>query len=360
MKSLSLMPLFSLCMLVFPPVVAQLSVTTTDILSLYATGKGQYELASDTAKYAMNVGSASTSQAQTWTLPTVQYADTMMIKNIAPSSTPYASSFPSATHAQTVTLQEGGNSLAYFAYTRIASDSVFDLGSAMRQIVGPLDTTMFNYRSRFVVKLPIVLGSVLTSRDSNYYGPGDYEVRSGTETFDAYGTITLPNGTFQCLRSKKLEHFTISHSGTPLDTFTVCRFTWMTKEGHQASAVAWRNDQPSGTVQVQEVRSSTLVDVPTSVQHGQSATPATFALLQNYPNPFNPSTTIRYTLSIPGYARLAVYNLLGAQVALLSDGLQSVGTHTAVFNAAGLTSGFYYYRLTTAEGVRIGKMNLVK
>ena len=101
---------------------------------------------------------------------------------------------------------------------------------------------------------------------------------------------------------------------------------------------------------------------PGSAVSVQSEVPWTkqYELLQNYPNPFNPSTTIRYTLSIPGYARLAVYNLLGAQVALLSDGLQSVGTHTAVFNAAGLTSGFYYYRLTTAEGVRIGKMNLVK
>jgi hypothetical protein len=74
--------------------------------------------------------------------------------------------------------------------------------------------------------------------------------------------------------------------------------------------------------------------------------PAAFALSQNYPNPFNPSTTILYQMPVPGYVRLVVYDLLGREVARLFDGPQSAGLHPATFNAAHLSSGVYFYRLT--------------
>ncbi len=73
--------------------------------------------------------------------------------------------------------------------------------------------------------------------------------------------------------------------------------------------------------------------------------PATLALDQNFPNPFNPSTTIRCQFPAAGKARLAVYDLLGREVAVLIDGIVPAGTRSVQWNAGGLPSGVYLCRL---------------
>jgi len=73
--------------------------------------------------------------------------------------------------------------------------------------------------------------------------------------------------------------------------------------------------------------------------------PSGFALEQNYPNPFNPTTIITYRLSSYSYARLAVHDVLGREVAKLVDGKVEAGKHSVQFNASGLASGVYMYRL---------------
>ncbi|OQY71381.1 MAG: hypothetical protein B6D44_13100 [Ignavibacteriales bacterium UTCHB2] len=73
--------------------------------------------------------------------------------------------------------------------------------------------------------------------------------------------------------------------------------------------------------------------------------PLTFELAQNYPNPFNPSTNIKY--SVPEYAniRLSIYNLLGQVVNTLINSNYTAGNHTVSFNANGLNSGIYFYKI---------------
>jgi hypothetical protein len=88
--------------------------------------------------------------------------------------------------------------------------------------------------------------------------------------------------------------------------------------------------------------------------------PSGFALLQNYPNPFNPSTTIRYGLPSRSHVTLAVFNTLGQQVATLLDGEVEAGFHEAVFDASGLASGVYLYRLTAGSYVETRKLVLVR
>jgi len=78
--------------------------------------------------------------------------------------------------------------------------------------------------------------------------------------------------------------------------------------------------------------------------------PAAFALSQNYPNPFNPTTTIRYELPIQSNVAITVYTILGQQVATLVDGIQPEGFHSASFNANGIASGIYFYKMS-ATGV---------
>jgi cyclomaltodextrinase / maltogenic alpha-amylase / neopullulanase len=87
---------------------------------------------------------------------------------------------------------------------------------------------------------------------------------------------------------------------------------------------------------------------------------STFGLMQNYPNPFNPTTNIRYQISEIGHLKLAVYDMLGREVAVLVDGVKEPGYYQVEWNAAGMASGVYYYRLTAGASVEVKKMLLLR
>jgi hypothetical protein len=89
-------------------------------------------------------------------------------------------------------------------------------------------------------------------------------------------------------------------------------------------------------------------------------TPSAIRLEQNYPNPFNPSTTISYQISDSKYLKMSVYDLLGREVAVLVDGLQSAGEHRVVWIAAGLSSGTYICRLRAGSETTSMKMILIR
>lgn len=88
--------------------------------------------------------------------------------------------------------------------------------------------------------------------------------------------------------------------------------------------------------------------------------PTQTTLFANYPNPFNPSTTIRYALAEAGPVRLQVYDVQGRVVARLADGHHEAGTYTVHFDAQGLPSGSYFYRIETPHHVQTLRMSLVK
>jgi hypothetical protein len=88
--------------------------------------------------------------------------------------------------------------------------------------------------------------------------------------------------------------------------------------------------------------------------------PIEFALDQNYPNPFNPSTSIKYSVPETGNVRLAVFNLIGEEVAVLVNGSVQAGQYEVSFNASSLPSGVYLYKLQSANSVEVKKMMLLK
>jgi hypothetical protein len=83
-------------------------------------------------------------------------------------------------------------------------------------------------------------------------------------------------------------------------------------------------------------------------------------LSQNYPNPFNPTTTIAFRIPIAAKVSLRVYNVLGEEVQVLVDEVVSAGEYTALFDASGLPSGIYFYRLIVGGYVDTKKMQYVK
>jgi hypothetical protein len=87
-----------------------------------------------------------------------------------------------------------------------------------------------------------------------------------------------------------------------------------------------------------------------------------FRLDQNYPNPFNPSTKIRYSVKINSLVTIKVYNILGKQVAVLLNENKNPGEYTVDFNAGkfNLSSGVYFYRMTSGSFTSVKKMILLK
>ncbi len=107
----------------------------------------------------------------------------------------------------------------------------------------------------------------------------------------------------------------------------------------------------------------TLTDVP----EASAGPPMAFSLAQNYPNPFNPSTVIQYTVGGAGGrgpgasdVSLIVYDLLGRQVAVLVHEKNQPGSYEVKFDASGLATGVYLYRLTSGNFVQTRKMLVIK
>ncbi len=95
-------------------------------------------------------------------------------------------------------------------------------------------------------------------------------------------------------------------------------------------------------------------------ENAREEMPAEYSLEQNYPNPFNPSTTIEFALPHSGFATLKVYNILGEEVATLMAGDHAAGSFKATWDASGLPSGVYFYRLTAGDYVQTKKSILMR
>jgi hypothetical protein len=91
-----------------------------------------------------------------------------------------------------------------------------------------------------------------------------------------------------------------------------------------------------------------------------NAMPSGFALDQNYPNPFNPTTVISGQWTVTSDVRLGVYDVLGREVAILADARYPAGKYSFTFNAKGLASAVYFYRLTAGNFRATKAMLLVR
>ena len=101
--------------------------------------------------------------------------------------------------------------------------------------------------------------------------------------------------------------------------------------------------------------------VVVSVLKGSENIISGYVLQQNYPNPFNPLTTINYQLPKNSYISIKVYNVTGEEVKTLLNYFQHAGIYSISFDATGLSSGIYFYKLR-ADGnlIETKKMLLLK
>ncbi|RPI13373.1 MAG: T9SS C-terminal target domain-containing protein [Ignavibacteriae bacterium] len=85
-----------------------------------------------------------------------------------------------------------------------------------------------------------------------------------------------------------------------------------------------------------------------------------FSLSQNYPNPFNPSSKINFSIPKRDFVELKVYDMLGKEVMVLANGYMSAGEYEVQFDASGLSSGMYFYRMQSGDYISVKKMTFIK
>lgn len=103
-----------------------------------------------------------------------------------------------------------------------------------------------------------------------------------------------------------------------------------------------------------------FIGYSSNINEDNSVIPEIYSLDQNYPNPFNPATTISYSIPKAGNVTLKIFNVLGQEVKTLANGFQQAGKYTVTFDASSLTSGVYFYSLSSENFNQVKKMLLLK
>tara|TARA_R110002096_G_scaffold39845_1_gene108646 strand:+ start:198 stop:1595 length:1398 start_codon:yes stop_codon:yes gene_type:complete len=111
---------------------------------------------------------------------------------------------------------------------------------------------------------------------------------------------------------------------------------------------------------VENGNARTLKTLPVSNESEPKTLPNEFTLFQNYPNPFNPSTVISFQLPVSSSVKLAVFDMLGRKIATLVDGKSPAGLQEVTFNAQGLSSGMYFYRLEANGFTLTKRLTIIK
>jgi len=341
---------------------SQIQITTGDLTNYFGAGKSWFQYhSSDTVM--MNVGSASTTASQTWSAPSVTYQDTSRLDNVLPSSTPYSADFPGAMYAQEESISEGPVTLQNYAFYTLSNDSLLILGSVEHTsglVSGvAIDTSIISHKVQLGFVFPLQLGNVTAYGPDTIYSLGtDVEVNTGTNTYDAFGTVTLPTGTLGALRVVATTAAKVYLSGALINTTTSYTISWLTESGNQFEVEV---DTPSsGTVLVHSATLITVGSTPATLVKAAPQLPNSFTLKQNYPNPFNPSTQIQFSVPQAGFVSLKVYDMLGREVATLVHQELSPSTYSITWNAANVASGVYLYRLDAGNYSVTKKMVLMK
>lgn len=147
-----------------------------------------------------------------------------------------------------------------------------------------------------------------------------------------------------------------------------CMFDWYTHQqphGFQSMGLMRMNRGEAkpvfASVQAKYQQYINISENITGIGEANSSfVPHEFSLSQSFPNPSNPSSMIRYTIPTRSHVLLSIFNTLGQKVADLANGDEEPGTYNVRFDAQGLASGVYFYRLQAGSYVQTRKLIVVK
>ena len=270
---------------------------------------------------------------QVWNEPVHSFGYNFPSSFENPATTPYASEFPAATHC----IYTAGN----YAYLQLAGNEFRQLGvggTALlhydpTSLIMPIPLTYpYNPWTRvFQYEFQVIPGFVSTIRDSSII------------TLDGWGTLTTQYGTFQVLRTQERHWMTEYLNGQLSANRQSVSYAWFDQRG--ITILSYTNPSDSVNFTTASIVEAELT--PASAEQINNVVPQKFQLEQNYPNPCNPSTTIRYAIPEASFVVIKIYDLLGKEVATLVNEEQPIGSYEVEFDAAGLSSGMYFYKLQT-------------
>jgi len=220
--------------------------------------------------------------------------------------------------------------------TRVSFDVYNNFnGTTVSGLLGSVSGQLCQYPGYYTFDLPAPIYLANSSNiyiKTRYYAPGDnYPVP--TESYTEFGEVVYADPSFE---------------------FGKC---WISDTGNNGT---WYENNSSRAfdlcINAYVMSDATGVDPG----HIQSDVPEKYALLQNHPNPFNPVTVIQFRVRKAGPVHLNVYNLLGEEVHTLVDAYYQPGDYEVRFNASGLSSGIYMYRISMNDFTAVKKMVLME
>jgi hypothetical protein len=193
-----------------------------------------------------------------------------------------------------------------------------------------------------------------TGRTSNYtlgtdvQTPANAAIAAGI--YDFAVTVYAKSATSNDVRWKLSKGTSYSVTGKLTDTHAPLAATKFNSinfamSGNSSTTALKLTDVKVDYVDIATVPITSAGAEVTDVEKTGSTVPTEFALSQNYPNPFNPSTTIRYDVAKLSHVRITVWDVLGRNIATLVDGMQTPSQYVIRWNAAGQSSGTYFYRI---------------
>lgn len=141
------------------------------------------------------------------------------------------------------------------------------------------------------------------------------------------------------------------------NVFATLRFIVNESFDESETTVAMKSLRFNENEIITNAASSTLTNV---LSIDDNTMPFSFKLNQNYPNPFNPVTSISYQIAEAGKVNISVFNMAGQLVETLVNEQRTPGSYSVVWNANDVSSGIYFYKLTTGNKTFTKKMLLIK
>ena len=364
MKIYLTVPVFLFTFIVLSTVsLAQITITSTDASAINAVGNVITNHL-DSTTTSVDIGSPG---ATSWDFSVLNSHLTNTFTSDVPSSTPYYfSDFPTSNVAFTFSEIIQGNTADGWQYSTQNSGDYLMNGVVTRAVIGE-DTMLAKAvysPTQVIFPLPFTYntqwGSDFTITNTIYFNgvPFITTTANHTETavVDAWGNMTIPGGAvLQALRLRRDDRYT---SPSPPFYVRTISYSFLTKTGSVVEIVASDTTAPnSGVIQTDGIAWSMSGAVGVE---DEDQIPTQYSLIQNYPNPFNPSTTINFSVPSSEFVTLKVFDVLSNEVATLVNEEKPAGVYEVEFNAFGLSSGIYFYKIQTSSFVETKKMILLQ
>ncbi len=315
----------------------------------------------------LDVDLGSTGGSQSWDFTGINTPESFTQYIVDKSTTPFAGSFPTA---NLVTMHSFNVDSIFYYYSYLSSTELTSQGWG---VYVPDTTWVSEYlRSTPLLKFPVEYNDVwywATYWELEAEGVTTSMLDSAKCTYDAWGTVAIPLGNFECARIKsEVTIITETKMGEIVmftDTSKSIEYAWFSPgHGYIADITSFGGEEDPNFTQAEFF--SCLGENLTGVEEkSESQKDFNFTLMQNYPNPFNPRTKIGYYLFEESGVELSIYNALGQKVKTLISQHQTPGGKEVFWDGKDdkgneVSSGIYFYRLKTKAFCQTKKMLLLR